>query len=221
MIKRKHTTLSEAIKYPFAFVILMWSVHIVKVVGGFNWDIYGIHPREPDGLIGIIMSPMLHSGFQHLFSNTIPLFLMFTLIALFYPKVAKISFISIYLLTGISVWFFGRHVYHIGASGVVYGLISFVFWSGVFRKNIRSVFLSLAIVFLYSGYVAGVLPGKPNISWESHLLGALVGVLVAFIVRNIKEDHEIEDQRKEQYTEHHVESFYFDRDIFHDKKTEE
>jgi len=221
LIVKKHTTLPEAIKYPLAFVILMWVAHIVKVVGGFNWNIYGIHPRDPDGVFGIIMSPLLHSGFKHLSSNTIPLFLMFTLIALFYPKVAKISFVAIYLLTGVTVWFFGRDVYHIGASGVVYGLISFVFWSGVFRKNIRSVFLSMIIVFLYSGYIAGVFPGKPGISWESHLLGALVGVLVAFVVRNIKEDHEIEDQRKEQYTEHYVERFYFDRDIFEKNKAED
>lgn len=197
----------------------MWVMHIIKVVGGFNWDIYGIYPRDPDGVVGIIMAPLLHGGFKHLSSNTIPLFLMFTLISLFYPKVSKISFIAIYLITGISVWFFGRSVYHIGASGVVYGLISFVFWSGIFRKNIKSVILSIVIVFLYSGYVVGVLPGQPGISWESHLLGALAGVLVAFVVRNIKENHEIEDQRKEQYSEHYIENYFFERDVFDENKS--
>jgi len=217
---RKNTTLRQAIRYPVYFVILMWSVHIIKVFGGFNWDVYGIHPREADGLIGILMSPLLHSGFKHLMSNTIPLFLMFTLISLFYSKVAKISFLAIYLLTGISVWFFGRHVYHIGASGVVYGLISFVFWSGIFRKNFKSVILTLIIIFLYSGYIAGVFPGQEGISWESHLLGAIVGMLVAFIVRNVQEQHEIDDIKREQHIDNYEESYFFDRNIFDDELLE-
>jgi len=215
--RRKHPTLKDAIRYPIGFIVLMWVAHIIKIVGGFNWDIYGVHPREADGLAGILASPLLHSGFKHLSSNTIPLFLMFTLIMLFYPKVSKISFVAIYILTGVAVWFFGRSVYHIGASGVVYGLISFVFWSGIFRKNFKSVILSIVIIFLYSGYIAGVFPGKPGISWESHLLGALVGVLVAFVVRKVKEEHEIEDQRREMYTENYEENYFFDRDIFRDK----
>ncbi len=214
----KHTTLKQAIKYPLFFVFLMWSLHIIKVLGGFHWNIYGIHPREADGLIGILMSPLLHSGFKHLMSNTIPLFLMFTLISLFYSKVAKVSFIAIYLLTGISVWFFGRHVYHIGASGVVYGLISFVFWSGIFRKNFKSVILTIIIIFLYSGYIAGVFPGQEGISWESHLLGAIVGMLVAFIVRNVQEQHEIDDIRRENMrVDNYEENYFFDRDVFEDK----
>lgn len=213
-VKRKHATLKEAMKFPIVFVIVMWSVHIIKILGGFNWDIYGIYPREPEGLYGIIMSPLLHSGFKHLSSNTIPLFLMFTLISLFYSKVAKVSFVAIYLLTGIAVWFFGRHVHHIGASGVVYGLISFVFWSGIFRKNFKSVILTIIIIFLYSGYIAGVFPGQEGISWESHLLGAFVGALVAFIVRNVAEQHEIDDRRREMHVEHYEEQYFFDRDIF-------
>ena len=214
----KHTTLKQAVKYPLFFVFLMWSLHIIKVLGGFNWNIYGIHPREADGLIGILMSPLLHSGFKHLLSNTIPLFLMFTLISLFYSKVAKVTFIAIYLLTGISVWFLGRHVYHIGASGVVYGLISFVFWSGIFRKNFKSVILTIIIIFLYSGYIAGVFPGQEGISWESHLLGAIVGMLVAFIVRNVREQHEIDDIRRENMrVDNYEENYFFDRDIFEDK----
>ncbi len=217
IVKNTHTTLKQAIKYPLFFVVIMWSVHIIKVLGGFNWDIYGVHPREADGLIGILVSPLLHGSFKHLMSNTIPLFLMFTLISLFYSKVSKISFAAIYLLTGISVWFFGRHVYHIGASGVVYGLISFVFWSGIFRKNFKSVILTIIIIFLYSGYIAGVFPGQEGISWESHLLGAIVGMLVAFIVRNVEEQHEIDDKRKELHVDNYQEEYFFSRDTFEEK----
>jgi len=218
---RNYVTLKQAIRFPLLFVGFMWLVHIIKVFGHFDWNRYGVHPREIDGLLGIILSPLLHSSFQHLFSNSIPLFLMMTLIMLFYPRVAKLSFFTIYILTGVSVWFLARSVYnthplyHIGASGVVYGLISFVFWSGVFRKNFRSIILSVVIVFLYSGYIAGVFPGKPGISWESHLLGALVGILVAFIVRNVEEEHEKADKRRElEYEEPYEESYFFDRDIF-------
>ena len=211
----KYVTLRQAIRFPLIFVGLMWLVHIVKMLGHFDWNKYGIHPKEADGLAGIILSPLLHSNFQHLFSNSIPMFLMLTLIMLFYSKVAKVSFLAIYILTGVSVWFFGRPVYHIGASGVVYGLISFVFWSGVFRKNFRSIILSVVMVFLYSGYIAGVFPGKPGISWESHLLGALVGVLVAYVVRNVEEEHEKHDKKREMDNEDFYEEKYFlDRDVF-------
>ncbi len=211
---RNNITLKEAIKPAAFFVIIMWIAHIVKVVGGFDWNIYGILPREKEGLYGVIASPLLHSGFNHLASNSVPMFLMFTLIMLFYTRVAKVSFVAIYLITGLSVWFFGRPVYHIGASGVVYGLISFVFWSGVFRKNFRSVVLSIVIIFLYSGYIAGVFPGKPGISWESHLLGAITGMLVAFSVRNVREKHEIEDRNRYDSEEEYQETYYFDRDVF-------
>ncbi|HHH52191.1 MAG TPA: rhomboid family intramembrane serine protease [Bacteroidetes bacterium] len=215
MINKRYTTLKDALKFPLIFTGLIWALHIIKIAGHFDWNKYGIHPRESDGLIGIIAAPLLHSSFQHLFSNTIPLFLMMTLIGLFYTRVSKISFFAIYLLTGISVWFFGRPVYHIGASGVVYGLISFVFWSGVFRKNFRAIILSVVIVFLYSGYIAGVFPGKPGISWESHLLGALVGILVAFIVRDVEEPHERDDRIKESLSDDdYEESYFFDRDVF-------
>ncbi len=211
----KHVTLKQAVKLPLLFTGFMWLVHIVKVIGHFNWNKYGVHPREIDGLPGILLAPLLHSNFQHLFSNSIPLFLMMTLIMLFYSRVAKISIITIYILTGVTVWFFARPVYHIGASGVVYGLISFVFWSGVFRKNFRSIILSIVIVFLYSGYIEGVFPGKPGISWESHLLGAIVGVFVAFLVRNVEEEHEKADRKRElEHDEPYEEKYFFDRDIF-------
>ena len=141
---------------------------------------------------------------------------------LFYSKVAKMSFVAIYVLTGIAVWFLGRDVIHIGASGVVYGLISFVFWSGIFRKNFKSVVLTIIIIFFYSGYIAGVFPGKPGISWESHLLGAVVGMLVSFVVRNVSEQHEIEDRRREEYAkeydDNYEEKHFFERDVFEDKE---
>ena len=209
----QYPTLKSSLKPAVYFVGAMWILHIIKIMGNYNWNIFGIYPREVDGLIGILAAPMLHSNFQHLFSNSIPLFFIITLIYLFYNRVATISLISIYLLTGLAVWFFGRPVYHIGASGVVYGLISFVFWSGVFRRNFKSIVLSLIIILLYSGYVAGLLPGEKGISWESHLLGVVVGAIVAFILRKGIESHELES--KASYEDDPADDkYFFDRDIF-------
>lgn len=213
---RRVITLKEALRTPVIFVGLMWILHIMKIAGSFNWNIFGIYPRKVDGIMGIFAAPFLHSDFEHLFSNSIPMFFMLTLINLFYYRVAKISLLMIYMLTGLSVWLFGREVYHIGASGVVYGLISFVFWSGVFRRNFKSIILSLIIIILYSGYIEGVLPLKEGISWESHLLGALAGVLVAFLLRHSKGEHEI-DEPPSYENDKIEEKYFFDRDIFNNK----
>jgi membrane associated rhomboid family serine protease len=210
------TTLKQALKIPTVLIALMWVAHVIKISGQFRWNVYGIFPREIEGLVGIFVAPFLHSGFKHLFSNTLPLFFMLTLIFLFYRRVSMTSFILIYILTGLAVWLFGRPVYHIGASGVVYGLISFVFWSGVFRKNLKSIVLSLVIVIMYSGYIEGILPGEPGISWESHLLGAIVGAGVAFLVRNMRDVHEYEEKPSYDDVEQE-EKYFFDRDVFDDK----
>jgi len=151
---------------------------------------WGIFPREWDGLIGIVSAPFIHGSWQHLISNSVPLFVTTTIIYFFYKRVALPSYFLIYLLSGAAVWIFGRSVYHIGASGVVYGLISFIFGSGVFRRNIKSIILALIVTVLYSGYLQGVLPLKEGISWESHLLGGIVGLLVAWLMKGIIEKDE-------------------------------
>lgn len=198
-------------------VALIWIIHIVKILGNFQWNYFGIYPRKLDGLVGIVAAPLLHADFQHLFSNSLPLFIILVIIYLFYNRVATLAFISVYFLTGLAVWSFGRQVYHIGASGVVYGLISFVFWSGLFRKNFKSVVISLVIILLYSGYLGGIVPGKEGISWESHLLGAIVGMVIAFLLRHVIEDHEKEPPTSYE-NEIQEERYFFDRDIFEEKR---
>ena len=167
---------------------------------------YGIFPRETDGLIGIFTSPLIHGSWEHLLSNSAPLFVTTTIIHFFYKRVALSSFFFIYFLTGASVWMFGRSVYHIGASGVVYGLVSFIFWSGVFRRNIKSIVLALVVLILYSGYLSGILPTQEGISWESHLLGGIVGIIVAYLFKGlIEKDETPEDPwADEDETQHHL-----------------
>jgi hypothetical protein len=102
------------------------------------------------------------------------------------------AFWIIYLFTGLSVWLFARPVSHIGASGVVYGLVAFIFWNGIFRRSIRSIILAVVVTMLYSGMFMGILPQQEGISWESHLFGALVGVVTAYWFRGVLEDEEAE-----------------------------
>jgi membrane associated rhomboid family serine protease len=153
---------------------------------------YGLLPREMSGLIGIFTSPFIHGSFQHLLSNSVPLFLLSIVILLFYRRIAIISMFLIYVLTGLTVWAFARgNVIHIGASGVIYGFVSFIFWTGLFRRNAKSIILALLVTVLYSGYFLGILPNQRGISWESHLFGALVGILVAYWMKDRIEKDEI------------------------------
>ncbi len=178
-------------KFSGACVLLLWSVHIVSLITDYRFASFGIYPRTLDGLKGIIFAPLVHSDLEHLFSNTFPFFVLTGVIYFFYKKVAIPSFIIIYILTGLVVWLFARPVYHIGASGVVYGLMSFILFSGIFRRNLKSIALALAVTVLYSGYFYGLVPLENGVSWESHLFGALVGVLVAFVFKSVIEEDEI------------------------------
>lgn len=181
--------------------------------------VFGVFPREMNGLPGILTAPLIHGSFQHLFSNVLTLFTLMVVIMLFYPRVAFSSFFMIYLLTGISVWLLARSVFHIGASGVVYGLISFIFWLGVFRRSLKSIVLALVMIIMYAGYFEGILPNQPGISWESHLLGGLVGIVVAFLKKSEIEDDEIEKRYDWEDEEEKKEPF-LPPDVF-DKTKEE
>ncbi len=168
---------------PLTFPISLWLIHIVSSLLKIYPYKLGVLPRSLSGLIGIITSPLIHSNFSHLISNTIPLLIMGFGIFYFYPKAAYKVFAFVYFCTGIFVWLFAREVYHIGASGIVYAFVSYLFFSGIFRRDNKSITLSLIVVFLYGGLVWGVLPGMEGISWESHLFGAIAGFIAAFIFR--------------------------------------
>ncbi len=184
---------------PLTFPLLLWAIYLVDYLFDFYPYKLGILPRNLSGLIGIITSPFIHGSFPHLISNTIPLVLTGFGIFYFYSKVAYKVFAIIYLATGVLVWIFGREVYHIGASGIIYGFVSFLFFSGVFRKDNRSMALALIVIFLYGGLIWGVLPVEKGVSWESHLFGALVGLVSAFIFRKVDppKKYDWEDEESE------------------------
>ncbi|HNA93827.1 MAG TPA: rhomboid family intramembrane serine protease, partial [Saprospiraceae bacterium] len=131
-----------------------------------------------------------------------------------YPRVAMKAFLMIYVLTGLSVWCFGRPVYHIGASGVVYGLVAFVFWSGVFRRSMKSIVLALIIVILYTPMFAGILPNQEGISWESHLLGGIVGIFTSFYYKKYLEVDEMEKDNHIIDDEDETRQYFLPRDTF-------
>ena len=214
-MKKETQELFEAARFPIYFIILLWVIHIAKIALHLRITDYGIFPRTASGLKGIFLAPLIHGDFTHLISNTVPMFVLGLIVFLFYRKVALISFIIIYVTTGAMVWMFsGSMAYHIGASGVVYGLLSFVFWNGIFRRNIKSVVLALIVLVLYSGYFFGVLPDQEGISWESHLFGAIIGIIVSFI---FKSSIEIDEEPKVSPWAHEDPSdarHFFARDTF-------
>lgn len=168
---------------------IMTVTMVLQEFYGVSLARLGIYPRHAEGLWGILFAPFLHSGWQHYFSNIFPIILLVFMMEAFYNKVSLLATLGISLVTGLLVWLFARHSFHIGASGLVYGLISFLFWSGIFRGNRRSMILSLVVLTAYSSYFDGMQP-RQGISWESHLFGALSGVFFAFALKTIKEEGE-------------------------------
>ncbi len=207
-----------SLRLPFKFILVIWAIHFFQVITNMDFGSYGIFPREFFGLRGVVFAPLIHDDLRHLISNSAPIFVLSAIILYFYRRVAVRSMFMIYLLTGFAVWLFARRVFHIGASGVVYGFVSFVFWSGIFRRSLKSIILALIVTFLYSGYFLGILPNQEGISWESHLLGGLVGIFTAYWYKEEIEADE-EQQPPSWQNESEDSGFFLNRDVF--EKTKE
>lgn len=173
--------------FPLAVVAVMWIVKIAEYYTGSDFSELGIMPLTAKGLIGIVTAPFIHADFGHLIANTIPMFVSLSIIFYFYREVAFQVFFLIWLFTGVWVWSFARDdSFHIGASGLVYGYISFLFFSGMIRRNARLMAISFLIIFLYGGFFWGIFPDffpKRNISWESHLMGGIAGIVMSVFYR--------------------------------------
>lgn len=178
-------TIKNSISYPFRFVIFLWLIFLFEFIFSYHLSVFGIVPRTTFGLIGIFTAPLLHGSFLHLVSNSIPLLMLGTSLYLFYNTIAARIFFNCYLITGILVWIIARPSVHIGASGLVYGIAFFLFFIGIFRRDFKSILISLVTAFFYGGIIYGVFPTELGISWESHLMGACVGIFSAFKYRNI------------------------------------
>jgi membrane associated rhomboid family serine protease len=165
---------------PVIFIALMILIKTIEILFEIDLSNLGIYPRTLKGIPGIFVSPLIHNDFTHLFNNAIPLLLLSVALFYFYSEVAVRVFSVTYLLTGLLVWLWGRTAWHIGASGLIYGFASFLFFSGLIRRYFRLIALSLLVVFLYGEMVWGLFPGiYKEISWESHMLGFISGILLA------------------------------------------
>ena len=170
---------------PLYLVIFLWLGFWFEVKNGYNFNSFGIFPRSLSGLRGILFSPFIHGDIKHLYHNSAPLFVLLFSLFYFYRGIAWKVFLYGTLLTGILTWIIARKSYHIGASGIIYFLFSFIFLSGILRKNYRLVAVSLVMIFLYGSMVWYVLPVKESISWEGHLSGFVVGIIFAVFYRGV------------------------------------
>ncbi|WP_115900416.1 rhomboid family intramembrane serine protease [Tenacibaculum gallaicum] len=168
---------------PFLFVIVIWFVYWIEIKFGWNFNKFGVFPRSFDGLKGVICSPFIHSDTKHLFNNSVPLFVLSACLFYFYKEVAVKVLLFGGIMTGLLTWLIARESYHIGASGIVYLLFSFVLFSGIIKKNYRLVAVSFVTIFLYGSMVWYVLPIKEGMSWEGHLSGLITGVVLALLYR--------------------------------------
>ena len=185
--------LLDTLRMPFFLVAIFWAVELTETTFDLDFTVLGVLPRSVQGILGIFLMPFLHGSFGHLFSNTPSFVILCGSVIYFYPRIANKVLIYSYLLTGFGVWLFARsttyvydkmHVaHHIGASGLIYAYAGFLFFSGVFRRETKSLSISLAVAVLYYGMWQGIIPNDPRVSWEAHLIGALIGTGLAYAYR--------------------------------------
>jgi len=205
--KRARSSFRLALKIALVAVAILWAVFLIDALFGLRLGRFGLRPGSVPGLVGILFAPLLHGSFQHLLSNSVPLLISLTAVLYLYPASSLRVIPSIWLGSGAIAWLIGRPSLHFGASGLIYGLLAFVFVSGILRRDIRSVSVSLMVGFLYGSMVWGVLPIRPHMSWEMHLAGALTGVVLAFVFRRwdrvplLRYDWEDDDSVPEWYPE--------------------
>ncbi len=207
----------EAVLVPSILIAIMVFIHLLNLQG-----CYGIIPRHIIGLKGILLAPLFHANWEHLFNNAVPIFVLSFMVFTFYKKLGYLLLSFGWILTGFLVWIFAdlgllpsdQHIgCHIGASGLVYVLASFVFFSGIFRFSIPLIAVSLTVWFLYASMFWGIFPeefvrytaNQSNISWESHLAGGLVGLFFAFAWRKIGPQRKKWNWRIEQYQQQDME----------------
>jgi membrane associated rhomboid family serine protease len=191
------------------FIGVLWAVFIIDAAFGLRLGRFGLRPGSTPGLIGIVTAPLLHGSFQHILSNTIPLLVSLTATLYLYPSSSLRVIPLLWLGSGAIAWYIGRPSLHFGVSGLIYGLLAYVFIGGILRLDMRSVAVSLLVGFLYGSMIWGVLPIRPNMSWEMHLGGAMMGCLLAVLYRRwdrvpvLRYEWEDDDSVPEWYPESH------------------
>lgn len=201
--EKKRIFISIAI--PMLLVLALWVIKAADTLFDLDLNRFGLIPLSGRGAIGIVTSPLLHADWSHLFANSVPLLILGTFLFYFYRDIAWMILGLIYLITGVWVWTFARgNGIHIGASGVVYGLVSFLFFSGIIRREKSTMVITVLVAFLYGGLIWGLFPQlfpRQPISWESHLMGLLAGLILALYYRRQgpqKKEHDWGDEDSEE-----------------------
>lgn len=195
--------------FPGFFLLLIWLVAFFEFSMELSFAHGGVYPRRWSGLQGILFSPLIHGGWRHLINNSMPVFLLSTALFYFYRDIAYKIWILIYFMGGILLWGVGREAYHIGASGLIYGLAAFLFLSGIIRRVRSLTAISLLVVFWYGSMWWGLLPIDVDVSFEAHITGAVSGLVLALVYRDqgpLPEKTELEDEEEDQSEEEEVQS---------------
>ena len=183
-LQNDNTRLRRSFILALLFALTLWGIKLAEIILGLDFVHYGVFPLRVSGLRGILTAPLIHASLSHLFSNTAPLVILGTALFYGYPGSAKIVVPVLYLGSGLGVWLFARHAYHIGASGLTFGVMFFVFTIGVLRWDTRAIILAMVVFFLYGSMIWGIFPGKPGISYESHFFGAAIGIILAILLKH-------------------------------------
>jgi len=170
--------------FPGFFLLLLWAVKFFEISMELSFVEGGVYPRKWSGLQGILFSPLIHGDWKHLLDNSMPVFLLSLALFYFYRDIAYKIWGLIYLLGGILLWGVGREAYHIGASGLIYGLAAFLFLSGLIRRVNSLTAISLLVVFWYGSMVWGLLPFDFEVSFEAHITGVVSGLVLALVYRD-------------------------------------
>jgi membrane associated rhomboid family serine protease len=182
--ERARANFRLAAKLAFGFVALIWLIQLLNWAVDLGPEDFGVRPRQWAGLVGILFAPLVHGGFVHLIGNSVPLLILGTTMLYLYPNSAIVVLPAVYLGPGVAVWLFARGSSHVGASGLIYGLVSYIFIAGVIRRDRRAIAASLLVCFLYGALVWGVLPVENGVSWETHLAAAVIGAVLAVVLRH-------------------------------------
>ncbi|WP_348799400.1 rhomboid family intramembrane serine protease [Flavobacterium adhaerens] len=178
---------NSVIGVPLFFVLFLWFVYWLQIRFGFDFYDNGILPGTFSGLQGILFSPFIHSDIEHLYNNSIPLLVLLAALFYFYRNEAVGIVVFGILFSGGLTWLIGRENYHIGASGLIYVLFSFIFFKGIQTRYYRLVALSLTVVIVYGGMIWYVFPKVDEaISWEGHLSGFITGFVLTFFYKKIE-----------------------------------
>ena len=181
--ERARANFRLAVKMALGFVALIWVIQLLDWALDLRPEDFGVRPRQLAGVPGIFFAPLVHDGFAHLLANSPPLLVLGTAMLYLYPSAALRVLPAVYLGTGVAVWLFARGSAHVGASGLIYGLVSYIFVAGLIRRDRRAIAASLLVCFMYGALIWGLLPIEPGVSWETHLAAALIGIMLAIALR--------------------------------------